>query len=115
MVLDARHHADIYRKLVPVLGDDNTNALMSTLPTTEADQLVTRQILHVEMADLRAELRGEMNDLRVEMADLRGEVGADIAGLRADMNDRFRRQTVWMTSMMFAGMALITAVNRAVA
>lgn len=110
MVLDARHHASIYNKLVPVLGDDDTNALMTNIPTAEGDELVTRLMLRAQTA----EIRGEIAEVRVEVAGLRGELKTDIAELRADMNDRFRRQTVWTTSTMFVGMALITALNRGV-
>lgn len=46
----------IYGKLVPLLGDDNTNALMSEFPSVEAEQLVTKDFLRAELAELQNRL-----------------------------------------------------------
>lgn len=92
MALDARTRSSIYGKLVPVLGDEDANALMSQFPAAEADELVSKQFLRAEMADLRA----EMADLRTDMADLRTE-----------MAERFHRQTVWLGGTVVASSALI--------
>ncbi len=51
MALDARHRTSIYQKLVPILGDDDTNALMTQYPSIEADELVTKQFLRAELAE----------------------------------------------------------------
>jgi hypothetical protein len=51
MALDARSRSEIYQKLVPVLGEQNANALMSEFPSVEADELVTKQFLRAELAE----------------------------------------------------------------
>jgi len=56
MALDAKHRSSIYQKLVPLLGDDDANALMSEFPASEADELVTQQFLRAELAELRQEM-----------------------------------------------------------
>ncbi len=56
MALDARHRSSIYGKLVPVLGEEDANALMAEFPSIEADELVTRQFLRVELAEFRTDL-----------------------------------------------------------
>lgn len=56
MALDARHRSSIYLKFVPLIGEDNANALMSEFPSSEAEELVTRQFLRVELATLRGEM-----------------------------------------------------------
>jgi hypothetical protein len=56
MALDARHRSSIYRKLVDLIGDDDANALMSELPVAEAEQLVTREYLRAELAEMEARL-----------------------------------------------------------
>ena len=56
MALDARHRASIYQKLVPLLGDDDTNALMTQSPSIEADELVTKQFLRAELSSLETRL-----------------------------------------------------------
>ena len=70
MALDARHRVSIYQKLVPILGDDDTNALMTQYPSIEADELVTKQFLRAELAELRGELAGMRGELRGEMGSL---------------------------------------------
>ena len=56
MALDARHRASIYQKLVPLLGDDDTNALITQYPSIEADELVTKQFLRAELSSLETRL-----------------------------------------------------------
>ena len=56
MALDARHRVSIYQKLVPILGDDDTNALMTQYPSIEADELVTKQFLRAELGALETRL-----------------------------------------------------------
>lgn len=51
MTLDARHRSSIYGKLVPLLGEDDANALMTEFPSIEADELVTKQYLRAELAE----------------------------------------------------------------
>lgn len=64
MALDARHRTSIYGKLLPLLGDDDTNALMTEFPSVEADELVTKDFLRAELALTRGELRAEMAELQ---------------------------------------------------
>ena len=56
MALDARSRSSIYQSLVPILGEHDANLLMSEFPSLEADELVTRQFLRAELAELRTEL-----------------------------------------------------------
>lgn len=83
MALDARHRSSIYQKLVPILGDDDCNALMTEFPSIEADELVTKQFLRAEMAELRSEFRGEMAELRVATAELQATLTRRLGAARA--------------------------------
>lgn len=56
MALDAHHRSSIYGKLVPLLGEEDANALMTEFPSLEADDLVTRQFLRAELAELENRL-----------------------------------------------------------
>jgi hypothetical protein len=76
MALDARHRSEIYQRFVPLLGEDNANALMSEFPSSEADELVTKQFLRAELALTKGELRSELAELRTDMAHFRTEMGA---------------------------------------
>ncbi len=74
MALDARHRSSIYGKPVPVLGEEDANALMTEFPSVEADELVTKQFLRAELAEFRSEFRGDLADVRGEIADLRNDL-----------------------------------------
>jgi hypothetical protein len=76
MALDARHRSSLYQKFVPLLGEDDANALMSEFPASEANELVTKQFLRAELALTRGELRAELAELRSEMGGIRTEMAA---------------------------------------
>ena len=67
MALDAAHRASIYGKLRPLLGDEDANVLMSEFPSVEAQELVTKDFLHAELALTRGELRTELAELKSTM------------------------------------------------
>ena len=56
MALDARLRSSIYQSLVPILGAEEANALMSEFPAREADELVTKQLLRSELLALENRL-----------------------------------------------------------
>ena len=56
MALDARSRSSIYQNLVPILGEQDANVLMSQFPSIEADELVTKDFLRAELAELEARL-----------------------------------------------------------
>jgi len=105
MALDARHRTSIYQKLLPILGDDDTNALMTEYPSIEADELVTKQFLRAELVITRGDLRGEMAELRDA---LRGEM----AELRTGMASLETRLLVRMGAGMLAQTTLLVALLR---
>jgi len=93
MALDARSRSSLYGKFVPLLGEEDANALMSEFPSVEADELVTKQFLRAELALIRGELRGEMAELRTEMAE------------------RFHQQTVWLGAAVAASTTVLAALT----
>lgn len=95
MALDARTRSSLYAKFAEMLGDHDANALMSEFPSVEADELVTKQFLRAELAELRSELRSE----------LRGE----LSSLRTEMLDRFHRQTVWLSGTVVTSAGAVIA------
>lgn len=62
---------------------------MSEFPSVEADELVTRQFLRAEIAELRAEM----------------------AGLRAEMHQAMHRQSVTIVGLVIAATAAIEALT----
>lgn len=106
MALDARHRASIYQKLVPILGDDDCNALMTEFPSIEADELVTKQFLRAELAELRAELRGEMGELRTELRGEMGDLRVQMASLQSALTIRLGAAIAASTALV-AGLGLL--------
>ncbi len=115
MALDARTRSSLYAKFAELVGDEDANALMSQFPSIEADELVTKQFLRAELAELRSELRSEIggssSELRSEMTGLGAELRTEIAGLRTEMVDRFHQQTVWFGGALGAATALLAAIG----
>ncbi len=56
MALDARTRSSIYQTLTPILGEHDANELMSQFPSIEADELVTKDFLRAQLAELEARL-----------------------------------------------------------
>ncbi len=116
MALDARHRTSIYQKLLPLLGDDDTNALMTEYPSIEADELVTKQFLRAELAITRGDLRAEMaelrDSLRGEMAELRDSLRGEMAELRTGMVALETRLMVRMGAAIVAQTTLLVALLR---
>ena len=75
MALDAAHRASIYEKLRPVLGDDDANALTSEFPASEAHELVTKDFLRAELAEVTSRLTVRMGSAIAASTALLAAVG----------------------------------------
>ena len=95
MALSQKHRTSIYSSLVPILGEEEAEALMQEFPATERDELVTRSMLLAT----ETTLRGEIAEVRVELA-----------GFRADVADRFRQQTVWLSTLVIGAVGVSTTL-----
>jgi hypothetical protein len=128
MALDARTRSSIYEKLKPLLGEHDANALMSQFPAHEHDELVTKQFLRAELAELRTELHDEIGSLRTELHDeigslrteLHDEIGAlrtelhqHVGSLRTEIADRLRRQTAFLAGTLFVAIGTAVGIARA--
>ncbi|HEX8582326.1 MAG TPA: hypothetical protein VF640_08350 [Acidimicrobiales bacterium] len=67
--------------------------------------------LRGEMGQLRAEVRGEMGELRGEMNGLRAEVRGEIGGLRAELHSELRKYAfaVLAANVPLVGLAIAAA------
>jgi hypothetical protein len=120
MAMLEKHRSSIYRSLVPILGEEEAQALVGQFPARDQDEPATKHDLallkadlRTEMADLRIDLRTEMadlrTDLRTEMADLRTEMADLRTDLRTEMRDLHLSSTRWLVTTMLAIAAIQTA------
>jgi hypothetical protein len=87
--------------LAPRVGEDTAEALMAEFPANEGDQLVTKQFLRAELAELRGEMAELRADLQTEMAALR----TDMATLRSDL-------TLRLISVVAVATGIVVAFGR---
>jgi hypothetical protein len=69
VALDTRTRSSIYEKLVPVLGADDANALMTELPVAD-DELATKSFIRAELAVLETQLTVRMGAMVAGLASL---------------------------------------------
>ena len=99
MALDARHRSSLYQKFVPLLGEDDANALMSEFPASEAEELVTKQFLRAELATLRG-----------EMGLVRGESRSELALVRTELAELENRLTVRLGAALGVSTAILATL-----
>lgn len=117
MALSQKHRSVLYDHFAPLVGDDAAEALMAEFPATEGDQLVTREHLRAELAEVRTEiagvesrLRSDFGDLRTEFAELRGEVHAEMAAFRGDLADLRSDLVFRFTGTLLGALAIATTI-----
>ncbi len=81
MALTERHRSSIYLSLIPLLGEEEAEALLAQFPAHDLDTPATKEFVRAEIAELRAE-----------------------------MHEGFRRQTVWFIGTLIALGSVMTAV-----
>jgi hypothetical protein len=118
MSLTTRQRSSIYQKFLPILGEEDADAMLAQFPASEHDQLVTREhlraelgILRSEIKDLRTEMMGEIGTLRTEMADLRTEMIGQGGTLRGEMHGLINRNSAAMTGILLAALGLLAAFD----
>jgi hypothetical protein len=63
MALSQKHRTAIDEHFLPRLGDDVTDALLAEFPTRDGDELVTKDVLRAELAELRSETHQGFSDM----------------------------------------------------
>jgi hypothetical protein len=91
VALSQKHRSTIYQRLEPILGEEEAEALLGQFPAHDLDEPVTRDLLHAEIAGVRAE----------------------ISELRAEMHQLFNRMFVGLTGVMIGIAGVAIAVIRA--
>jgi hypothetical protein len=102
VALTTKTRNSLYGKFVPILGEEDTAALLDQYPAHELDEPVTKGFVRAEIAESRESLRGEIGELRTEFVEFRGEVHTGFAAVRGEMGE-VRASLEWkMTEMQTA-------------
>ena len=65
MALSQKHRVALYEHFLPRLGDDVTEALLAEFPARDGDELVTKEFLRAELAELSVSMNHRMTTLFV--------------------------------------------------
>jgi hypothetical protein len=63
MALSQKHRSTIYQRLQPILGEEESEALLSHFPARDLDEPVTKEFVHAEIANVRTEISNLRSDL----------------------------------------------------
>ena len=97
MPLTTKNRTALFEALAPLAGEEATEAMLAEFPATENDELVTKQFLRAELAELRSELKGDVAGLRNE--------------LTSEFHDRLRSQTQWIVATMIGLFGTMIAIG----
>ncbi|MBK5221690.1 MAG: hypothetical protein JJE52_02200 [Acidimicrobiia bacterium] len=90
MSLSTRQRTSIFYKLIPLLGEEDADLLMSEFPASEHDQLVTRDHLRAELSLTREQLARELlltrSQLQSEVQGLGTELRSEVQGLGTELH-----------------------------
>ena len=112
MSLSEKSRSALYLGLRNIVDEEALQEMLSHFPARDLDEPVTNDGLRASMADLRAELKGEMAEIRAEMAALRAELKGDMAALEQRLVDRMNRMQRWNIVTMIALAAVVVAAIR---
>jgi len=110
--LSEKSRSALYLGLRNIIDEEALQEMLSHFPARDLDEPVTNDGLRASMADLRAELKGEMAQIRAEMAALRAELKGDMAALEQRLIDRMNRMQRWNIVTMIALAAVVVAAIR---
>jgi hypothetical protein len=77
----AKHRNSIFRSLTPILGEEETEAMLAHFPTTDGDELVTRQYLDLRLAQLQGEFERSLRQTMMWLVTTNLAVGSVIIAL----------------------------------
>ena len=100
MALSEKLRRSIFRKLSPLIGEEETAAVLSHFPARHVEEPATKELVQLEAALLRTEL-----------AEARRETATSVAELKVDLHQTIARLFIASTTLnlTIAGVALAIA------
>ena len=99
MALSEKLRSSIFRHLSPIIGEEETAAVLSHFPARDVEEPATKELVQLEVALLRTEI---------------AEVRTDVANFRAEVHQLANRlmATMITATIAIAGLALTVALNQ---
>lgn len=122
MALSQKHRTALFAKLAPLVGEEETEAVLAEFPSNDLEVPATKDFvraeLHHQIGLLRTELHHEIGALRSELHREIGSLRADIGALQRSldqmevrMGERMRAQMIWLTGLVVAAAGLLRALG----
>ena len=109
VAISEKLRASIFRKLSPVIGEEEAEAVLSNFPARDVEEPVTKEHLQLELALIRTDLdagrAAVRSDLNAGLAAVRlqiAEVRTDVAGFKADIHQTLNRLFVALVTIQLA-------------
>ncbi|CAN5209884.1 hypothetical protein BH20ACT3_BH20ACT3_01510 [soil metagenome] len=100
MALSQKHRTALFTKLAPLVGEEETEAMLAEFPSNDLDAPATKDFVRAEVGQLRTEFRHEIGQLRTELASMEVRIG-----------ERMRGQMIWLTGVVVAALGLLRALG----
>lgn len=97
MAINTRIRSSLYQSFVPIVGEEEAEALLAEFPARDADELITKDHLGREIATVRTEIAA---------------VHTEIATVRTEMARMENRLYVAMVTMITVATGIILTVGR---
>lgn len=99
LALSEKLRHSIFRKLSPIIGEEETEAVLSNFPARDVEEPATKELVQLEVALLRTEI---------------AEVRTAVANFRAEVHQLANRIMVTMitAAIALAGLAVTIALNQ---
>lgn len=108
MAISEKLRASIFRKLSPVIGEEETEAVLSNFPARDVEEPVTKEHLQLELTLIRTDLDAGLAAVRLEIAEVR----TDVAGFKADVHQTLNRMFVALVTIQLAIAGVAIAIAR---
>ncbi len=115
MALSQKHRVTLFTKLAPLVGEEETEAMLAEFPTNDLDVPATKDFvraeLHHEIGQLRTDFHHEISQLRGELHHEMGQLRTELAQMELRIGERMRAQMIWLTGLVVAALGLFQALG----
>ena len=93
------------------LSDDQAAGVVDVLEVWGQDHAVTKDYLEARLAELKADVREDISDLKTDLGNLRADLLKEIGGLKTDLGNAKGDLTRWVVTVGFLVQGLLGAAT----